>query len=640
MNEVQTDEVTETQRAVEITRLYHKARVADSDEREVWKKCFEYYNNWVDGKLGQWETGWREKMGDRPTLSFNEIRKFVRRIFGNSIQMRVEERVIPRDDVADPMIAEILGDLRKYVYDLNHADKLSIAQALKDMIICGRGFVKAEWNNELDPLGEIEISYVNPFKIYLIGKGERYDLLDRKGIIEVLPMSKEDLIEWKPELAEKIKGLYEGKDQDTPLAGDDYLPEGGSLTLDDYYDKQEGKFTVLRYQKREYVTVTFVKNPMTGELIELDPSVPVEQIPFEKITQRIKRIRVTTVCGNVILEDGLSKYKHGKHDIVGWFGDMTMGRITGVVQDLIDAQMEKNKRRSVIIDILNKSPKGTILTTKNLFDNIEDARKEYSKPTIIETNALPGQLQGSILPAPSDLTALPAIIGMEQTAVQDMKEITGLGDASLGIVPEGVKSGRGLQELKGPSETIISVFFDNYLLSRQLLAQIVVSMIQQFYTEPKRFRILGDYTQKFIPPEMQQAIQMGMVSIEEGAKIIKINTDSLNDVTVGRYDVMIDNVPYSPSERNRQFYDLLNMRSIGLMIPDEAIVAASDVRGKQGILAGMQVMKQMAMMQAAAGAAGGEKPGGKKSASPSASPATPGDLMFNQSGAQAPQMMQ
>jgi len=633
---MEVQEVTETQRAVAITRLYHKARVDESAERDVWKRCFEYYNNWVDGELGQWEKSWREKMGDRPMLSFNEIRKFVRRIIGNSIQMKVEEKVIPRDDQSDPMIAEILGDLRKYVYDLNHADKISIAQALKDMVICGRGFTKAEFNDELDPIGEITISYLNPFKVYLIGKGERYDNMDRKGIIEVLPMSKEDLLEWKPEQAERISGLYEGRDAETPLAGDDYLPEGSSLIKEDYYDEQEGKFVVLRYQKREYTTVVFVKNPQTGELVEPDPNVDVNQIPFEKLTKRVKRVRVTTTCGNLILEDRLSPYKHGKYDIVGWFGDMTMGRITGVAQDLLDAQMEKNKRRSSILDILNKSPKGTILTVKNLFDNIEDARKDYSKPTIIETNALPGQLAGSIQAAPSDLTALPAIIGMEQTATQDMKEITGLGDASLGIVPEGVKSGRGISELKGPSETIISVFFDNYLLSRQLLAQIVVSMIQQFYTEPKRVRILGDYTQRFIPPQLQQAIDAGMVNVEEGAKVIQINTMALNDVTVGRYDVIIDNVPYSPSERNRQFYDLLNMRSIGIPIPDEAIVQASDVRGKQAILAGLQMQRQMMMAQTIMEKQAG-KPTNGKSASPSGSPPMPGDLMFNQAGVQSPQ---
>lgn len=633
VNEV--EDITETQRAVKITRLYHEARLAESEERLVWKKCFEYYNNWVDGKLGQWESSWREKMGDKTMLSFNMVRKFVRRIFGNSIQMRVEEKVIPRDDVSDPMIAEILGDLRKYVYDLNKADKISIAQALKDMIICGRGFTKSEWNDELDPIGEISISYVNPFKVYLIGKGERYDLLDRRGIIEVLPMSKEDLKERYPEQAERIEGLYENRDSDTPLAGDDYLPEGGSLVCDDYYDKEENNFKVLRYQKREFVSVTFVKNPITGELVEPRAEVVLEEIPFEKITKRVKRVRITTICGNLILEDGLSQYKHNRYDLVGWFGDMTMGRITGVVQDLIDAQMEKNKRRSVIIDILNRSPKGTILSTKNLFDNIEQARKDYSRPTILETNAAPGQLAGSIMAAPSDLTAIPAIVGMEQSSEEDMKEITGLGDASLGIVPAGVKSGRGLQELKGPSETIISVFFDNYLLSRQLLAQLVVSMIQQFYTEPRRIRILGDYTQKFIPPEMQQAIQMGLVSVEEGAKIIAINQDALSNITVGRYDVIIDNAPYSPSERNRQFYDLLNMRSIGLMIPDEAIIAASDVRGKQGILAGMQAMKQMAAMQAMAGV---ERGNNGKSASPKATPPMPGDLMFNRAGVQSPQM--
>jgi hypothetical protein len=156
-----------------------------------------------------------------------------------------------------------------------------------------------------------------------------------------------------------------------------------------------------------------------------------------------------------------------------------------------------------------------------------------------------------------------------------------------------------------------------------------VSLIQQFYNEPRKFRILGDYTKRLIPPDLLDAIKRGFVDVQEGMKVIKINNDALNDITAGRYDVIIEGVPFSPSERQRQFYDLLNLRAAGVPIPDEALIKSWDGRGRMDILAGLEAQRQIMMAQAMAG----KNP---QSASPGKQ-ASPGDLQFNSAGVQSPQ---
>ena len=632
-----------------VLNRYSKIRIKEQKERAAWTKCYQFVNNWVDGELGQWESTWRDRMGMRPMLSLNETRKFVNRICGAWTQVKIDEQVLPRDDVSDPAVAEILSDLIKYVYDLNKVESLSFRRAVRDMVICGRGYVKTEFSDEKDVLGEISLKAVNPFKIYLIGQGESYDISeDRKGIIEVLPMTRED--------AEQIYGKDLGdvaSDADagrsTQLAGTDYRPSG---TVEDYYDKETGEFKILRTQKYEWKSVTFAKLP-SGELEEVSDPKNIQGISVETITKKIKKIRVIASCSDKVLKDEWSQYEHNKFDTVGFFAYNDAGRITGIVQDLLDPQIEKNKRRSAVIHILNASPRNNYFVKKNSFDDIEDARKRVGGINqLIEVNGNPND---AMVPIESNLTAVPAIIGMEQAATQDMKEISGLTDASLGIVPEGVKSGRGIESLKAPTEMIIAELFDNGLISRELVAERVLSLIQQFYDEPRRIRILGDYSSDFLPPELasmreqlkQQVLmakpELGdegagvlvnkMLEVQNGFKIVAVNIDlgnkKLNDLSAGKFDVVIDHVPHSPTARRAQFYDMQNLKAMGAPISWESIISASDIRGKQKILAQIPIEEQKMQMEAMLAAS----QSGARTATPPKQP-VPGDLMRNSAGNQ------
>jgi hypothetical protein len=72
----------------------------------------------------------------------------------------------------------------------------------------------------------------------------------------------------------------------------------------------------------------------------------------------------------------------------------------------------------------------------------------------------------------------------------------------------------------------------------------------------------------------------------------------LNDVTVGRYDVAIDQVSQSPTIRQAGYHDLLNMKSMGAPIGWNRIIEASDINNKAAILAEIQQQEQIGMQQA------------------------------------------
>lgn len=582
--------------ALTILRKYHNAKLKEQSRREVREKCFAYVNNWVDGQLGQWTKDVRSKLGDKPALSFNEVRKFVNRICGALTNIKMDEKLYPQDDQSDWILAEINTDLIKFVKQNNEAED-HIARALRDGVIGDSGYIKVEFSDEFDPLGDIVVKRVNPSRVYILGDAERLDLLDADGIIEELPMTYDELVAFAPDKEDEIRGVKDVADNDTPVASDlDYLKDG--LEPRDVYDKEENKYIVLRCQKYEYKDVFLFKNNQTGELVEAPEDETERQtaaelaatngIPLTIVRKRVKRVKIVYVCGHVVLKEYWSPYKHNRFDIARFCPYLDNGQPTGVVQDLLDPQDEKNKRRSQLVHILNTTAKNSYFYKEGAIANPEEARKRIGQTG--ELIPVQGNLDEVIRPIESNLSAVPALVNLELQSTQDMKEISGLHDAALGQVPQGVKSGRGIQQLQLPAEAIVGEIVRNYIAWRKRIASMILALIQQYYTDERRVRILGDYYSNYIPENAQikQLVDMGLIRYEDGAKIITINKQTLdgklNDVSVGKYDVVIDVVAYNPTTQRAKYLDLLNMKALGAPVRWSTILKNSDVKGKQELL--------------------------------------------------------
>ena len=204
---------------------YRRAKTYEEEERKIWLRCYQYVNNWVDNELGQWRKETKDKMGEKPMLSIPLVRKFINRIAGAQSSAKIDEKAFPRDDMGDAIIAEILTDLKSYAYELNNADYQK-ARAFRDMLITGRGYIKACWNDENDPLGEITIKRINPFRVFLIGDAEEYDTSKMDEVIDVSYISYDRLVAMYPDKKEELEGLKNEMDDKgyigSPVGAYDY----------------------------------------------------------------------------------------------------------------------------------------------------------------------------------------------------------------------------------------------------------------------------------------------------------------------------------------------------------------------------------------------------------------------------------
>jgi hypothetical protein len=612
----------EKNKAVEVLKNFRKAESSESVDREIWKKTFQYVNNRVDGQLGQWPEGVRAELGPRPALSLPFIGPIVNRISGAQRATKIDEKVFPRDDQADPIVADVLTDLLKHVYELpENRTEWQIAKMFRNGVICGRGWLKVEFTDEFDPFGDISIRSVHPRRVYLIGRGDRYDLLDRPGIIEKIPMSKDELKAAYPEKFDDIISQKEATEIAVPMAGEDY---DFTVESGDFWDEEEKEYFILRQQTWEWKSMRFLKNPETGELIPVDDGV--KDLPVKPVTKKVRKVRIITVCGDVLLQDEISEYKHGRFDLVPFFPYFDDGITRGVAQDLLDIQDERNKRRSQITHILGVTAKGNYFVKKGALDDGNDFDKRIGGTgQRIEVNTT-GSISDSIQPVRPDLTLLPALIGLEQNTGQEARETSGLSETALGSAPPSVKSGVAIQALQMPTETIIGEMVENYLETRKMLASMVISLIQQFYTREKRVRVLGDYTRGFVPAEVQDMYERlkadiqamnplydeamagemaaQMIDIQNGAKIVTVNKQigekKLLDVTAGRFDVTVDHVSQNPTTRRGLLFDLLNLRAMGIPVPNATLIEYSDIRNKRKVIADMQNEEQALMQKAVA----------------------------------------
>jgi len=75
----------------------------------------------------------------------------------------------------------------------------------------------------------------------------------------------------------------------------------------------------------------------------------------------------------------------------------------------------------------------------------------------------------------------------------------------------------------------------------------------------------------------------------------------INDVSLGKYGVLIDETTLSKQFLAAQFEELMKMKEIGMPVPDEFIIDASSVPRKEELRIALNQQRQIEQANAAAG---------------------------------------
>jgi len=190
-------------------------------------------------------------------------------------------------------------------------------------------------------------------------------------------------------------------------------------------------------------------------------------------------------CGNYVLQNSKRPYNHQRFSLVPVWGYIRKrdNRPYGAVENLMDPQDDLNKRRSKALFILSTKQ---AVVEEGAVDDIDDFIEEKDRP------------DGVMVVKRKDGVELIEDISLANEHVmlmeQDRKYIEHVGgvtDESRGMQTNAI-SGKAIEARDRGSHVSNAELFDNYRLSFQLSGEIQVSLIEQYYSDEKIFRITGD----------------------------------------------------------------------------------------------------------------------------------------------------
>ncbi len=619
----------DSQKVLMLAERWQRAAWAQERWATPAKKAYDF----AEGR--QWSEDELRKMVGRPALTFNIVAPIIRLVLGYHRNNRTDTMFSPgQDTLSSDTVADVLGKLVKQMA-IACGQEYVDTEVFLDGITGGRGWFRTLLDFSRNDLGECITKAFDPFAVYPDPDADTYNLNESAAYMQTSKYTSIDEIEgtYGKAVAELVRPWTLGQ---TPLApvtsmivNDEVTPVRffGQREDTDYWDNfysMMGDF-VDRHRKtiRLIETEYKVREPR-NVLIDLetgDSQVCPEDWGPDKIQKAIlygemvgnplvvqkrmvERLHWTTMVGDLILYDAPSFYEG--YTLTGYFPYFRRGVTRGMVEDLIDPQLEKNKRRSARIETEARTANGGWIHHESALDPTQERRlqKFGSRPGFTlkwKGEKEPKQIQ----PSHENMGQK----RLEADADEDIRRISGQNEAALGQDDNRATSGRAILARQSQAATSVQMYMDNFKRSKHIDAIRKLDIIQHYYTEQRIYRIDGD-DGKFEPIVINQVLQ-DPASV--GKRI-------LNDVTVGKYSVVIDDAPLSATFKAAQFDEMMALveklgPAIGPYLPMLAplIVDMSTMPRKKEWIEKLELISGLLTQGAAGGAPpGGGPPGGQQ----------------------------
>jgi hypothetical protein len=564
----------------EITRTqwsrYERAR--DNGHLEyvyMAQKCDDYYQG------QQWDADDEAALEaeGRPALTINTILPTVNTILGEQSTRRADIQFKPRRG-GEEEVAHTLTKLYMQIADNNKLDWVEQQVFSDGLIMDGRGYfdVRMDFSDHVE--GEIRITAKDPLDILIDPDAKDADPKTWNEVFETKWMTLDEIEElYGKKKAERLlfvaeNGMSFGPDSveyqesrfgETENSNDHF---GGGVPGDDEYRNVKSLRVVERQHKKLARTLFFV-DPDTGDQRKCpeewkEPRCKkfAKQYNLSLISKVVRRVRWTVTCDKVVLHDDWSPYD--QFTVVPFFCYFRRGQPFGIIRNLLSPQEQLNKIASQELHIVNTTANsGWMVESGSLIGMTADDLEEHGA----ETGLVLEYARGTNPPQKITPNSIPT--GLDRIAAKaaaNIQSISGINDSMLGTDSAEV-SGIAIQAKQNRGAIMIQVPLDNLRKSRQYLAESILNLIQAFYTEERVIQV----TNEADPLKPREEIVINEETPE--GRII-------NDLTLGEYDVIVATAPARDSFDEAQFAEAINLRQVGVAIPDDAIIEYSHLARK------------------------------------------------------------
>jgi hypothetical protein len=487
----------------------------------------------------QWDAVALTARVGRPTHVNNKIPKFIRQVTGDQRQMRPSVEVVPVDSNADVDVAEIRGGIIRYIENRSHA-KYIYNQAGDSQVTCGIGHwqVETEYAEATTFNQEIRISLVEDGVAVLWDADS--SLLTREDADHCFVPIDQSTAKFKRDWPDATASGF-----DTALCGTGTSGAFDAWAHDDY-------IRVLTYWKKKPKTRMLALLPdgsvedLTEQFEDASPDeAKAGLLELKSRGVRVEKRRSYEICRYLLTAHEILEEKpwKGMHiPVIPVIGEeVRIGREvyrTGLCRPVKDLQKMVNYYASSETEIVALQPKAPFLGTKKMFQDrydLWDTANTENHPFLEFTAdpAMPGAKPERIQPP----VASQAIQQGAINAANDMKEVLGIYDSNLGA-KSNEQSGVAIKARDQQGDTGTFVYIDNMALAIQRTGVIINDLIPHVYDTQRQMRIIGNDGKRALKTINQAAMTGGQ-------------TTTVNDVTVGAYDVEIEQGPSYTTKREQ-----------------------------------------------------------------------------------------
>jgi hypothetical protein len=590
-------------------KIMSKDREIISDVRGMWDEYWGQRRNWQ----GAAEEDWHVYLGNqwafvpervrlqkegRPELSINICKKNIDVIEGMQRQNKRDLKAFPMEG-GDEAGSDVYTQMFRWVMR-NNGGLDAVSMAFKDALVCGVGFIHPYICYEEDVInGEIRVIREDPFKILFDPHMTMPDLSDCYNILRHSYIQKNKAIMLWPDREKDLKKLEGSAEMQVTNFHEYHGSEKNMLNVIERWHKEKEKGEFLfnradgivrpvpdRYDRNDYV------ERMVGigyELFEADLTVIRLQIVAEK---------------DMLIYDGPSPFTKRNYPFIPVFCyyeptcPQWEWRMQGMVRSIKDLQVEKNKRRSQLMNMVLSMPQAGFYKRRDANIDVNQLKEPGIK--IVDVDDLDADLREM-----NNVNVGQPLITLEQLHDSDINRVS-LNPDMLGMV--GGQQGGSAASAAGVSLRLrqqqgmasMQGVFDNLNKSMRMLGKNLMCLIDEFYDITKVARICGDNIQgvKQLKKVQEQieAVSMQQPQTEEEGITMQQQLQDLQNMAgqisakieafweefeykmgFAAYDCTVDEINSSPTHRADILAQLSDWIHQGYPVPPDIILEYTDL---------------------------------------------------------------
>ena len=511
------------------------------------------------------QTLWTDIYGNLPAnrrrqFNFNRIRRVVQMASGYQRRNRKSTIVVPRENGDQ----ETADEFTKVLMWLNDQEGVleTISESFHGSLVTGMNLLQVWMDYRSDPVsGNIKVDNCSYNSFLIDPYFRKSDLSDCNAIWKRSFITKQEAASLLPSHVEEILGLVANQDgQDGKFQ---FMPESYNygyknlLTYDEYY-------------YRDYRPQKLLVDTNSGETFEWSSNQEAlksflsfyPQITL--VEQDIPTVNLAIVVQGKVMYNGPNPMGIDCYPFVPVFAYYTPQmpyfpyRIQGMVRGLRDAQYLYNRRREIELDILESQVNSGWKYKENALVNPKDvflqgqgrglALKEEAQMSDVE-KIQPGQVP-------------PSMIQLSELLAREVQEISGVNEELLGSATDD-KSGILSMLRQGAGLTTLQNLYDQLDRSQKLLGNIIIKLISKNFTPGKVRRII----EKEPSPQFYSK-------------------------AFGMYDAVITDGFNTSTQRQMEFAQLLQLKEIGVPIPNEVLIKTATLQNKNDLISAIQKQEE------------------------------------------------